>query len=241
MAPPWPPPAIMAEPERDPSNPHRYPEPEIAAIYRAIFERRDVRHFRPGPLPPCALDRLLDAAHAGPSVGYMQPWRFLHITDPALRREMHALVEAERQNTAAHLPSRQQEFLKLKVEGLRECAELLVVALMDGRESHVFGRRTLPEMDLASAACAIQNLWLAARAEGVGVGWVSFFDPEALAALLAMPPGARPIAILCLGQAESFPEQPLLEQLGWGQRLPRDQWLFENRWPEDATPTPAAY
>ncbi len=219
---------------------HRYPEEQIAAVYRAIFERRDVRHFKPGPLPPRVLDRLLDAAHAGPSVGYMQPWRFLHITDPALRQEIHALVEAERLNTAEHLPSRQQEFLELKVEGVRECAEILVVALMDGCAAHIFGRRTLPEMDLASAACAIQNLWLAARAEGIGVGWVSFFDPLALIRLLAMPVDARPIAILCLGQAESFPEQPLLEQLGWGQRLPREQWLFENRWPEDARPTPVA-
>lgn len=223
------------------NTPHRYPDAQIAAVYRAIFERRDVRHFKPGPLPAGALDRLLDAAHAGPSVGYMQPWRFLHITDPSLRADLHALVEAERQCTAEHLPSRQQEFLKLKVEGVRECAEILVVALMHGREPHIFGRRTLPDMDLASAACAIQNLWLAARAEGIGVGWVSFFDPQALARLLAMPAGARPIAILCLGQAESFPDQPLLEQLGWGQRLPREQWLFENRWPADARPTPASY
>jgi 5,6-dimethylbenzimidazole synthase len=219
----------------------RYPDPDIAAVYRAIAERRDVRHFLPDPLPEGCLDRLLGAAHAAPSVGYMQPWRFLHVTDPALRQAIHGVVEAERQQTAASLPSRQQEFLQLKVEGIRECAELLVVALMDGRESHVFGRRTLPEMDLASAACAIQNLWLAARAEGVGVGWVSFFDPDALAALLGMPAGARPIALLCLGHTPQFAERPLLESLGWGERLPRSAWCFENRWPDDARPTPTAY
>jgi 5,6-dimethylbenzimidazole synthase len=221
--------------------PHRFPETDIAAVYRAIFARRDVRHFLPGALPAGALRRCLEAAHAAPSVGYMQPWRFLHITDADLRGELHALVDAERLRTAAELPSRQQEFLRLKVEGVRECAELLVVALMDGREAHVFGRRTLPEMDLASAACAIQNLWLAARAEGIGVGWVSFFDPEAVAGLLAMPRGARPIALLCLGRAAEFPEQPLLESLGWGERLPDAAWLFENRWPADARPTPVAY
>jgi len=222
-------------------NQHRYSDAEVAAVYRAIGERRDIRHFAPGPLPAGALDRLLEAAHAGPSVGYMQPWRFLHITDRGLRDGIHALVDAERLATAEHLPSRQQEFLKLKVEGVRECAELLVVALMDGREGHVFGRRTLPEMDLASAACAIENLWLAARAEGIGVGWVSFFDPHALAALLAMPPGAKPVAVLCLGQVTAFGERPLLEQLGWGERLPRSAWCFENRWPEAAAPTPVAY
>lgn len=220
---------------------HRYSEAEIATIYRVIGERRDIRHFVPGPLPAGVLERLLAAAHAGPSVGYMQPWRFLHITDSSLRRDIQAIVEVERLATAEYLPSRQQEFLKLKVEGLKDCAEILVVALMDGREPHIFGRRTLPEMDLASAACAIQNLWLAARAEGIGVGWVSFFDPQALAGLLAMPAGARPIAILCLGEVAEFPERPLLEQLGWGERLPRQQWCFENQWPDDALPTPPAY
>lgn len=221
--------------------PHRFSEPERAAVYRAIFARRDVRHFLPGPLPEGTLQRCLEAAHAAPSVGYMQPWRFLRITDARLRGELHALVDAERLRTAAELPSRRQEFLRLKVEGVRECAELLVVALMDGRDAHVFGRRTLPEMDLASAACAIQNLWLAARAEGIGVGWVSFFDPDAVADLLAMPPGAQPIALLCLGRTAEFPEQPLLESLGWGERLPASAWLFENRWPATAHPTPPAY
>ena len=116
-----------------------------------------------------------------------------------------------------------------------------MVALPDRRERHVFGRRTLPEMDIASVACAIQNLWLAARAEGVGMGWVSIFDPQALADLLHMPEGARPLAILCIGQVEAFAQQPMLETLGWGNRLPRDQWLFENTWPDKAEPTPVSY
>ncbi len=222
-------------------NPDRYNDQEIAAVYKAILQRRDIRAFRPGPLPQGALERLLQAAHVGPSVGYMQPWRFLHITDRKLRGEINRIVDVEREETAHHLPSRQQEFMSLKVEGIADCAEILVVALMHGREPHIFGRRTLPEMDIASAACAIQNLWLAARAEGIGVGWVSFFDPDALAALLKMPDGAKPIAVLCLGLAESFPEEPLLEQLGWGQRLKKEEWLFENCWPENATPTPLSY
>ncbi|HEY6898800.1 MAG TPA: 5,6-dimethylbenzimidazole synthase [Rhodocyclaceae bacterium] len=219
----------------------RYSEAEIAAVQRVIRERRDIREFAPGPLPEGLLERLYAAAHAAPSVGYMQPWRLLHIGDPALREALAQIVDAERLATAAVLPSRSAEFLKLKVEGIKSCAEVVVVALMDGCEPHLFGRRTLPEMALASAACAIQNMWLAARAEGIGLGWVSFFEPAAVAQLLAMPAGAKPIAILCLGPAVEFPEQPLLQTLGWGQRLPLEQVVFEDRWPVDAQPTPTAY
>ena len=218
-----------------------YSKAEIATVYRVIRERHDMRNFIPGDLPDGLLERLIAAAHHAPSVGYMQPWRFLHIVDLALRSEIHTLVDAERERTAAALPTRQQEFMKLKVEGLRDCAEVLVVALMDGREKHVFGRRTLPEMDLASAACAIQNIWLAARAEGIGLGWVSIFDPPSLASLLRMPEGAKPIAILCLGRVEAFPEKPLLETLGWGHRLPGERFLFENVWPNEDCSTPAPY
>lgn len=220
---------------------HRYADEEIAAIDRVIRERRDIRHFRPGALPEGCLERLVRAAHLAPSVGYMQPWRMVHVKDSTLRDKLHAIVDAERQATAAALPARQAEFLRLKVEGIRDCAAIVVVALMDGREPHIFGRRTLPEMDLASAACAIQNLWLTARAEGIGVGWVSLFDPPAVAQLFAMPAGAQPIAILCIGHAVVFPPAPLLETAGWGNRLPLTDILFEDGWPEAARPTPAAY
>ncbi len=124
------------------------------------------------------------------------------------------------------------EFMKLKVEGVMECGELIVTALMDKREQHIFGRRTLPEMDLASLACAIQNMWLAARAEGLGMGWVSLFDPEELARLLGIPLGAKPVAILCLGHVEAFYERPMLEQEKWREREAIDSLLFENRWGE---------
>lgn len=208
----------------------RYQDAEIATVYRVIRERRDMRHFRPEPLDPALLQRLLQAAHHAPSVGYMQPWRFIRISDAALRQQLHALVEQERQRTAAALGQRQEEFMRLKVEGLRECAEVLVVALMDGRERHVFGRRTLPEMDLASVACAIQNMWLAARAEGIGLGWVSIFDPDALAELLRFPPGARAVAILCIGHVDAFYDKPMLEQENWAQRQPLAALLSENGW-----------
>ncbi|MFI8608472.1 5,6-dimethylbenzimidazole synthase [Pseudomonas sp. NPDC077649] len=205
---------------------------ERAAVYRAIAERRDMRHFSGGEVPAEVLARLLEAAHRAPSVGLMQPWRFLRISDPQLREAAYALVEAERVRTAEALGERSDEFMRLKVEGIRECAELLAVALMDGRQKHVFGRRTLPEMDMASVACAIQNLWLAARAEGLGMGWVSLFEPEALAALLGMPAGSKPVALLCLGPVAAFYDQPMLVEEGWARPRPLAELLFENRWGE---------
>ena len=203
---------------------------ERAAVYRAIAERRDMRHFSGGEVAPELLARLLEAAHQAPSVGLMQPWRFIRITRPVLREAIHGLVEEERTRTAEALGERSDEFMRLKVEGIRDCAELLVVALMDGREAHVFGRRTLPEMDLASLACAIQNLWLAARAEGLGMGWVSLFEPQALADVLNMPTGSKPLAVLCLGPVTEFYEAPMLVQQGWAEPRPLSELLFENQW-----------
>ncbi|MDI3313409.1 MAG: 5,6-dimethylbenzimidazole synthase [Mycobacterium sp.] len=210
---------------------HAFSVQERQAVYRVISERRDMRRFTPGgAVPEDVLARLLQAAHAAPSVGLMQPWRFIRITDAALRRRIHALVDEERLLTAQALGPRAQEFLALKVEGILECAELLVVALCDGRDAYVFGRRTLPQMDLASVSCAIQNLWLAARSEGLGMGWVSLFDPQRLAALLAMPSDAEPVAILCLGPVPDFPDRPALELDGWAFARPLDEFVCENRW-----------
>jgi len=196
-----------------------FTEHEIAAIYRVVALRRDMRHFLPDPLDEALVERLLGAAHLAPSVGFMQPWRFIRVRSPAIRNQIHALVDAERRQTASALGEREDEFMRLKVEGIRECAEVLVVALTHDREGHVFGRRTLPEMDLASVACAIQNLWLVARAEGVGMGWVSMFDPEQLAQLLNLPAGSRPVAVLCLGHVPEFYKKPMLEETNWAQRM----------------------
>lgn len=218
---------------------HRYTSADLDAIYRVIAQRRDMRHFRPDPVAPEMLQRLLAAAHCAPSVGYMQPWRFVRVRDRALRRQIHDIVEAERCRTADALGERREEFMRLKVEGVTECGEVLVVGLTDGRERHVFGRRTLPEMDLASAACAIQNLWLAARAEGLGMGWVSLFEPDELAALLDMPAGARPIAILCLGHVDAFYERPMLAEEGWADKLPLEDLVGVDAWPSQSGCAPA--
>jgi 5,6-dimethylbenzimidazole synthase len=207
-----------------------YSDAERDAIYRAIYERRDMRHFLPDPIAPEVLLRLLDAAHHAPSVGFMQPWRFIRISRPDLRKAIHALVEQERIRTAKALSEREDEFMKLKVEGILECPEVLVAALCEQREQHIFGRRTLPEMDLASLACAIQNMWLAARAEGLGLGWVSMFEPEALKALLNMPEDSQPFAVLCLGHVDKFYDKPMLEQERWADRKDLKDLLFENVW-----------
>ena len=209
---------------------HAFSPEERAAVYRAIAERRDMRHFAGGEVAPELLTRLLQAAHQAPSVGLMQPWRFIRITRPELRDAIHGLVEAERVRTAEALGERSDEFMRLKVEGIRDCAELLVAALMDGREAHVFGRRTLPQMDLASLACALQNLWLAARAEGLGMGWVSLFDPVALAELLGMPAGSQPVAVLCLGPVSEFYDKPMLVQEGWAREQALDELVFSDQW-----------
>jgi len=204
---------------------------EIETVYRVIAQRRDVRHFVPGKVDEAVLARLLNAAHQAPSVGLMQPWRFIRILDAQRRAAILALVEAERGKTGDALGERGEAFLRLKVEGLRECGEVLVVALMDRREQFVFGRRTLPEMDLASVACAIENMWLASRAEGLGMGWVSMFDPVALAALLGIPAGAKPVAIICLGHVEKFYPKPMLEMEGWEQRRPLGEMVSVDGWP----------
>lgn len=222
-------------------NANRYPDSAIHALERAIRERRDMRHFLPDPLPDGLLERLIEAAHLAPSVGFMQPWRFVRIRDRELRTRLHALVDAERLATAAALPSRNQEFLQVKIEGILDCAEVLVVALMPQREGHIIGRRLLPETDIASVGCAVQNMWLLARAEGIGLGWVSFFNPTDVAALLDMPPGARPLAILCIGHVPAFYPRPMFEDAGWGKRLRLEEVLFENTWPADAGGTPPAY
>jgi 5,6-dimethylbenzimidazole synthase len=211
-------------------NSHRFSEQEIEGVYRAIRERRDMRHFQPDPIEPEQLVRFIEAAHLAPSVGYMQPWRFIRIVDRQLRERIHRHVNEERILTAEALGKRADEFMQLKVEGILACAELLVVGLSDQRDRHVFGRRTMPEMDLASASCAIQNFWLAARAEGIGVGWVSMFDPAEMRALCNMPEGSQPIAVLCVGHVEAFYPAPMLEIERWDSRRPLSEILYEDAW-----------
>jgi 5,6-dimethylbenzimidazole synthase len=214
---------------------HQFTESEIATVYRVIAERRDMRHFLPTPVDPAMLTRILQAAHQAPSVGLMQPWRFIRVTDSNIRNSIHQLVDEERKLTAQAIgeyenTARMAEFLRLKVEGILDCGELLVATLCNKREGHIFGRRTIPEMDIASVSCAIQNMWLAARAEGLGMGWVSIFDPVKLGALLSAPAEAKPIAILCLGHVNTFYNEPMLIETGWKKAKPLADMVMENQW-----------
>lgn len=213
-------------------NKFAFNDEDRKAVYRVIKERRDMRHFNSQAIDKQIFERILMAGHHAPSVGLMQPWRIIRITDAGLREAIKTQVNEEKNLTAIALGERQQEFMQLKVDGIDKCAELLVISLMDQREAHVFGRRTLPEMDLASVSCAIQNMWLAARAEGIGMGWVSLFNPIELATLLKMPSGSKPIAILCLGHVDAFYSSPMLEQENWRQGCDLKDILFENTWGE---------
>jgi 5,6-dimethylbenzimidazole synthase len=211
---------------------HSYTESEKKSIYKVMSERRDVRHFNQKPIDDETFMSILSAAHLAPSVGLMQPWRFIHIKARSLRENIHAIVEEERLLTAQALGEKKEDFLRLKVEGILQCAEVLVAALPDKREEHIFGRRTLPEMDIASLSCAIQNMWLAARAEGIGMGWVSLFDPETLKSLLNMPTDSHPIAVLCLGQVDAFYNKPMLIEEKWAKESPLEEMIFTNSWGE---------
>lgn len=220
----------MNDPDPDAAAAH-FTDADRAAFYRVLAARRDMRHFTPGAAVDAeVLQRILQAAHDAPSVGLMQSWRFIRIVDAALRGRIAALVDAERLATAAALGARGEEFLQLKVEGLRDCAEL-IVAVLAPDDGTVFGRRTMPrDMALCSLACAVQNLWLAARAENLGLGWVSMFEPVALATLLNLPEGAQPMALLCIGPVPAFYEAPMLEATGWRQGRPLSEFVHVDGW-----------
>jgi nicotinate-nucleotide--dimethylbenzimidazole phosphoribosyltransferase len=219
----------------------RLSEADRAGLERAVFARRDVRRYRPDPVDDQLVRRLLRAAHAAPSVGHSQPWRFVLVRDPATRERAALIADRERLAQAAELdPVAGQHLLDLQLEGIRE-APLGVVVACDRRSpaAGVLGRRTFPDADLWSCACAIENLWLTARAEGLGVGWVTLFPPAELSALLGLPEGVEPLGWLCLGWPDERNPDPGLERAGWSQRLTLDEVVVEERWPsEDDAPSP---
>jgi len=210
----------------------KFSEQDRDVVYRVIHARRDMRHFVGGEVEDKVLSRILEAAHAAPSVGYMQPWRFVRISKPDLRESLITLVEEEKQRTSDDMDERKAEFMRLKVEGIRDCAELIAVILAPD-DGTVFGRRTMPEeMALCSVSCAIENMWLAARSENLGMGWVSFFEPVDVASLLNCPDGAKPIALLCLGPVKEFYDKPMLETEGWRKREAMSVVLAEDSYPQ---------
>lgn len=189
-----------------------------------------MRHFIYGYIRPKILMKLFNAAHAAPSVGFIQPWRFIRIKNSNIRHQIKKIVEYERIKTAKTLKNKNENFLKLKIEGIKNCAELIIVCLTNQRNKYIFGRRTINQMDLASTSCAIQNMWLAARAEGLGMGWVSIFEPKILSKLLNLPQDAITIAILCLGHVKTFYKKPMLEIENWNNRKNLNKIIMQNKW-----------
>jgi 5,6-dimethylbenzimidazole synthase len=205
------------------------------ALHRIIAARRDVRHFRPDPVPPDVLQRILEAAHLAPSVGFMQPWNFLLITSLEIRRQIRASFEEQNREQLEKIPGpeKQELYRRLKLEGILEAPLNLAVTCDRGRDApFVLGRAPMPETDLFSTCLAVQNLWLAARVEGVGVGWVSILDREATERLLRLPGGVRLVAYLCVGYPVEFRPRPMLEEVGWKGRLPLEGLIFGDRWGE---------
>ena len=234
--PPTPPgfdPSRAAERAGDPQR-WRYDDTRLRAVYDVIAERRDVRRFRADDVEEEVLSRVLEAAHQAPSVGLMQPWRLIVIRDVQTRSKIRALAQRERLRQAEKFDERARHFLDQKIEGVLEAPLGVCVCCDHGHDDvEVLGRGTIPETDIYSTACAIQNLWLAARAEGLGVGWVSFYRPADLRALLGLPDRVEPIAYLCVGWPDEQPVRPSLETVGWSKRLPLDRVVMYERWRED--------
>jgi 5,6-dimethylbenzimidazole synthase len=206
---------------------------ERRGVYRAIHERRDIRaHFLPTPIPPQVLGRLLDAAHHGPSVGFMQPWDFIVIRDESVRRAIRdCFLEANRQAAERYEGERRALYDGLKLEGILEApVNLCVTCDRERPKGAELGRLTDPATDLYSTVCAVQNLWLAARAESLGVGWVSILDFDRLRELLGIPERVVPVAYLCVGYVSGFPAAPTLETAGWETRESLGRLIHFDHW-----------
>ena len=213
-------------------------EAEVKALHAIIAARRDIRRYRPDPVPDEVLRAVLAAGHQAPSVGHSQPWRFIVVTEQATRDRAALLADRERLRQADQLtPDRRAGLLDLQLDGIRE-APVGVVVACDRRApaAGVLGRATFADADLWSCACAVQNMWLAARAAGLGLGWVTLFEPAGLARLLSLPDGVETLGWLCLGWPDERPPDPGLERRGWSRRLPLDAVILSERWPSQEAP-----
>lgn len=220
----------------------KFSDDELRGVYRAICERRDVRSgFVSEALSDRVLYRLLEAAHQAPSVGLMQPWRFIVVRAKDVRQAVYD--NFLRMNQAAfhsYEGARAEKYSTLKLEGILDAPQnLCIVCDPECKRGHRLGRHSMPETAIYSAVCAIQNLWLAARAEGIGVGWVSILDREALRQVLRIPAHVIPVAYLCIGYVEKFALEPELERAGWEYRVPLEQVLgfehYDETWDSDET------
>ncbi len=213
-----------------------FSDAERAAVYRAIHERRDVRgQFLPDPIDDDLLMRLLGAAHAAPSVGLMQPWNFIIIRSDAVRQQVRAAFQTANDEARAMFPDEKQgQYPQLKLEGITEAPVNLCITCDRTRGGPVvLGRTHQRDTDLYSTACAVQNLWLAARAEGIGVGWVSIIRDSDLKRILNLPDHVVPVAYLCLGHVRELYDQPELQARGWAARHPLQDMVFHDSWGGD--------
>lgn len=210
-----------------------FPAEQKEGVYQAIMQRRDIRaQFTSEPVPDELLDKLLRAAHHAPSVGFMQPWNFLVVRDPKTKGQVHQGFQAAHGESAEMFSAdKKEQYQGFKLEGIRESPVNLLITCDRARTGPVvIGRTVQPEMDLYSTVCAVQNLWLAARAEGVGVGWVSIIHEEVLRKIFNLPESVVVIAYLCIGRVSHFPEMPELEKAGWLPRLNLDELVFYEEW-----------
>jgi 5,6-dimethylbenzimidazole synthase len=210
-----------------------FSQAERNAVYKCIFNRRDVRgQFLPDPIPDPVLARILKAAHHAPSVGFMQPWDFIVVRDPAIKQKVRDSFQVANAEAAEMFEDeRQKAYRRLKLEGIVEAPIGICVTCDRSRTgSVVLGRTHQADMDLFSAVCAVQNLWLAARVENIGVGWVSIIKPDDLRAALGIPSSIQPIAYLCVGYVTHFLQKPELETSGWLPRTPLSDAVWIDRW-----------
>ncbi|MGO4271017.1 5,6-dimethylbenzimidazole synthase [Paenibacillus sp. TAF58] len=209
-----------------------FTEEEKEGLYKSIYTRRDVRTFLPNPILEETIMKLLNAAHHGPSVGFMQPWNFIIISTDKVKERLAWAADKERRALAIHYEdTRQDEFLNLKIEGIKQAPITICVTCDPTRGgSHVLGRNSIPETDIMSVACAIQNMWLAACAEGLAMGWVSFYKKNDVRDILGIPPHIDPVALLSIGFTENYPEKPILETANWEKRRSLNNLIFSETW-----------
>ncbi len=211
---------------------NEFPEMEKKGVYDAIYYRRDMRHFLPDPIHPETLGRILDAAHHAGSVGFMQPWNFIIIDDPGIKQRIFENFKTANEQAAQNYSGDKKDlYTSLKLQGILDAPLNICITCDSTRMGpNVLGRDTMPETDLFSTSCAVQNLWLSARAEGLAVGWVSILDIEQLKTTLDIPHHLQPVAYLCIGHCESFYREPMLQNKGWASRLSLEDLIFYNRW-----------
>ena len=216
---------------------HEFSPQKKQGLYEAIYKRRDIRHFNSKKVDPSALGRILDAAHHAGSVGYMQPWNFMVIDDPQIKSKVAQNFKKANEEAALKFSDERQElYNSLKLEGIEDAAINICVTSDRNRFGpNVLGRNTAIDTDLFSTCCAVQNLWLAARAEGLAVGWVSILSYDQLKEDLDIPDHVQPVAYLCVGHTEAFYPKPMLESKGWAKRLPVEKLIYYNKWQGTAT------